>query len=82
MAKCWKVPATRSRRGQVIGKAHYRYGLDFSVHDIGVILSGFVVPSHYTSPWKIHTVDPFDYFAEPLRSQLLVKNARTAEPRG
>ena len=75
-------PAIPVKAGQVIGKAHYRYSLDFSVQDIAVILGGFVVPSHYTSPSKIHTVDPFDYFAEPLRSQLLEKNARTAEPRG
>ncbi len=75
-------PAIPVKAGQVIGKAHYRYSLDFSVHDISVILSGFMVPSHYTSAWKIHTMDPFDYFAEPLRSQLLEKNARTAEPRG
>jgi hypothetical protein len=57
-------------------------GLDWSVHDAGVILSGFVVPEHYVSePWKIHTVDPFQFYEEPLRSDLLSKVVRKVEPR-
>jgi hypothetical protein len=32
-------------------------------------------------PWKIHTVDLFASFKEPLRSQLLAKNPRSARPR-
>jgi hypothetical protein len=68
--------------GQVIGKVRPG-GIDFSVHDTRLTLEGFVVPSRYDGEvWKIHTADPFDYFVEPLRSQLLEKNLRTAEPRG
>jgi hypothetical protein len=68
--------------GQVIGKVRPG-GIDFSVHDIAVTLSGFAVPSRYDGEaWKIHTVDIFDYFVEPLRAQLLEKNLRTVEPRG
>ena len=41
------------------------------------------MPSHYQrEAWKIYTVDPYSYFAEPLRSQILAKSPRTAEPRG
>ncbi|MDO8481185.1 MAG: hypothetical protein Q7S65_05235 [Nanoarchaeota archaeon] len=56
--------------------------LDLSVNYDKVTL-GFIVPEHYASePWKIHTVDPFDYFKEPDKSALLAKNVRQAESRG
>ena len=57
--------------------------VDFMVHDTEVILPGFVVPEHYEGePWKVHTVDPFDYYEEPVRSQLLSRNPRTVQPYG
>ena len=66
--------------GEVLGTAT---SFDFSLHDEDVTLTGFVVPAHYErEPWKIHTVDPFDYFAPELKAQLLEKNVRVAEPRG
>lgn len=69
--------------GQVIGQIRGGHGLDFGVVNTDATLSGFVVPEHYFfEPWKIHTVDPFDYYDEPLRSQLLEKNPRTAVPLG
>ena len=68
--------------GQVIGRVGGQ-GIDFSVHDNRHPSSGFAVSSHYDGePWKIYTVDPFDYFAEPLRSLLRAKSPRTAEPVG
>jgi hypothetical protein len=55
--------------------------LDWSVHDSEITLQGFVVPQHYESePWKIHTVDPFPFYGEPLRSILKSKVLRTVEP--
>jgi len=58
-------------------------GFDFSVHDNAVVLPGFVNPASYVAePWKIHTVDPYDYFEEPVRSQLLTRNLRQVEPLG
>jgi len=72
--------AIKVEAGEVIGKAR---SFDFSVHNEEIRLKGFVVPAHYVGEgWKIHTVDPFDYFAEPLRSTLLEKDLRTALPRG
>ena len=66
--------------GQVIGTAGG--SLDFSAHDTEEWLS-FVVPEHYFGEeWKIYTVDPFDYFTEPVRSQLLEQNVRKVEPFG
>lgn len=69
------------KAGESIGKFGSQ-SFDWSVHDANVVLTGFVVPEHYYSePWKIHTVDPFDYYAEPMRSELLAKVIRQTEPR-
>ncbi|MBI2102412.1 hypothetical protein HYT55_01115 [Candidatus Woesearchaeota archaeon] len=68
------------KAGELLGRAN---AFDFSVHNKDVLLSGFSTPSNYESEsWKIHTVDLFDYVVEPVRSQILAKNPRTAEPRG
>ena len=68
------------KSGQKIGKANV---LDFSLHNNNEFLVGFIVPEHYNrEPWKIHTVDPFDYFVEPIKSQLLEKSLREVEPYG
>ncbi len=57
--------------------------MDFMVHDAEVTLPGFVDPDSYDQePWKIHTLDPFDFYEEPLRSQVLAFNPRTTEPVG
>ncbi len=70
------------KKGQLIGKIGGQT-LDLSVNYDKVTLKGFIVPEHYAGEsWKIHTVDPFDYFEEPYRSQLLEKNIRTALPLG
>lgn len=66
--------------GELIGRAP---GFDFSVHNDEITLKGFIVPENYIfESWKIHTVDMFEHFAEPVRSQLLDKNIRQKEPRG
>ncbi len=67
--------------GEVIGRKDH-YSFDFSVHDTQKSLTGFVFPEHYGEVWKIHTVDPFDYFSEPLATQLREKSLRSAEPMG
>ena len=70
------------KKGQLLGKIGGQT-LDLSVNYNKVQLPGFIVPEHYNGEfWKIHTVDPFDYFEEPSKSQLLTKNIRMAEPRG
>jgi hypothetical protein len=68
------------KAGQLVGRIGAQT-LDFGAYDYNVTLAGFVVPEHYDyEPWKVHTVDPFPYFDEPLRSQLLAKALRTLEP--
>lgn len=73
-------PNIKLGAGEVIGRSN---GFDFSVHNKEFKLSGFVIPEHYSQePWKIHTVDMFGNFPEPMRSQLLAKNVRQRNPRG
>ena len=69
--------------GKVIGKIGGQT-LDLGVVNSEVTLAGFVFPAHYNilEPWKIHTVDPFDYMDEPLRTQLLALDRRTVAPLG
>jgi len=74
-------PKVKVKEGEVFGSIGVGK-VDFSVIDANVILPGFVNPSAYSEKWKIHTVDTFDYFEEPIRSELLKKNIRTVEPFG
>ena len=75
-----RIPVTG---GEIIAYDGGTAGFDFSVHDARVILPGFVRPETYeVEPWKIHTIDPYDVFVEPVRSQLLAKNVRQVEPLG
>ncbi len=57
--------------------------LDYSLIDYNKTLSGILNPSRFiTQPWRIHCMDPFDYFEEPFRSQLLELNIRNEVPFG
>lgn len=72
-----KVPV---KEGQVIGKIGGQT-LDFAVWDMDVTLKGFVNPKSYEEErWKIHTVDPLDYYTDDLKKQALSKYIRTAPP--
>ncbi len=68
------------KAGQLVGRIGAQT-LDFGAYDYEVTLPGFVVPSHYTEPWKVHTVDPFPFFPEGVRDGLLKKMLRQAAPR-
>lgn len=72
------------RAGEVIGKTGASsQGLDFWVADLRTLVPDLVVPQHYErEPWRLYVIDPFSLFSEPLRSQLLAKSMRLAEPRG
>jgi len=74
-------PRVKVKEGEVFGSIGIGK-VDFSVIDANVLLPGFNDPSIYDEKWKPYTMDTFDYFKEPLRSQLLEKNMRTAEPLG
>ncbi len=66
--------------GELIG--YYKNNIDFNLIDEEATLSGFVVPEHYAvEPSKIHIVpNTYEYFNEPVRSKLIEKSVRTAEP--
>ena len=71
------------KAGQQIGEVE-GFGLfGMLTVDTNVNLPGFVTPEIYEGePWKTHSVAPFDYFVEPIKGQLLAKNARKVEPVG
>ena len=60
------------KAGQPIGKVGLQT-FDFALVDAATTRKGFVVAERFLDrdPWKMHTVDPFDYVEEPLKSQLL-----------
>jgi hypothetical protein len=69
------------KAGQLLGYVGGQT-LDFGVYDYSYTLPGFINPNAYNrEPWKVHTVDPFQYFLEPTRDQLLKKMIRKVEPR-
>jgi hypothetical protein len=56
---------------------------DYSLHDDTVTLAGFQIPEHYSGEsWKVHTVDPFDYWSDEVVAAYLAKNVRQVEPYG
>jgi hypothetical protein len=63
------------KAGQVIGRVSGESLLDLGACDARVRLRGFVNPARYPES-TLHTVSPLSLFAEPLRSQLLVKVRR------
>lgn len=70
------------KAGQVVGRVRGR-SLDVALIDTETRLKGLLTPrlyGHYA--WRLHVVDPFDYFGEPLKGELLRLNERTVEPRG
>ncbi len=77
----WAKVEMKVTEGELVGRIGGQT-LDFAVFDYTKQLPGFIVPEHYLAEsWKIHVVDPFQYFKEPVRSQLLALNPRQAEPR-
>lgn len=64
--------------GELLG--YYKTNMDYNLVDEEIILKGFVVPEHYNELWKIHVPNTYDYFNEPVRSRLIEKSVRTAEP--
>ena len=69
------------KAGEVIGYVGEQ-SLDFGVYNYSNPLN-FINPEAYESvePWKIYTDDPFLYFADDVRENLLKKMMRRSEPR-
>ena len=66
--------------GEVIGR--YGGSVDYNIADEDVILSFVNLESYENEVWKIHCADPFNYFNEPIKSQMIEKCLRTEEPFG
>ena len=76
-------PRIPVKAGQKIGTAAAFDFVGMVTVDADVTLSGYSRPESYDGQlWRLHAVSPFDYFEEPLRTQLYDKIPRTAEPRG
>lgn len=69
------------KAGEVIGYVGEQ-SLDFGVYNYNNPLD-FINPEAYESlePWKIYTDDPFLYFPDDIRGNLLKKMMRRVEPR-
>ena len=70
------------KKGEVIGHIGGQT-LDFAVWDLSKPLKGFInFASDYASaePWKDFTAPPTDYFDGSVKSQVIAKYIRTAQP--
>ena len=66
--------------GEIIGS--YSGSVDYNIVDEDVELP-FINPASYEQePWKIHCPDPFDYFNDEIKNQMIEKCLRTADPIG
>jgi len=65
--------------GELIG--YYATNVDYNLVDAEVTLDGFVIPEHYSGEaWKIHVPNTYDYFNEPVKSQIIAISLRSVEP--
>jgi hypothetical protein len=66
--------------GEIIGR--YSGSVDYNIVDEDVILP-FINPESYEQePWKIHCPDPFEYFNDEIKNQMIGKCLRSADPIG
>jgi hypothetical protein len=66
--------------GEILG--WYGGSVDYNIVDENVVL-GFVNPDSYLhESWKIHCPDPFDYFNESIKNNMVEKCLRTRDPIG
>jgi len=70
------------REGEVVGTILFGQSLDYNILYTQASPKQWVFPEHYTELGKKFIVDPFDYYIEPVKSQLLGKNLRSALPVG
>ena len=68
------------KAGEVIG--WYDNSVDFNVVDNAITINLIEPESYKYFPYRLHIQDPFNYFNEPLKRQLIAKSLRTAKPEG
>jgi len=75
-----RIPITS---GQKIGTSSAFGMLGMITIDTRVTNTGLIKPESYTGQnWRYHAVAPFEYFTEPLKTQIYEKVPRTADPQG
>ena len=75
-----KYPTIEVQQGQVIGYVSAFSALDMGLHDLE-INNGFCYPENFGFELR-YAADIFDYFNEPVKSQLKATSIRPEEPRG
>lgn len=68
------------KAGEIIG--WYKNNVDFNVVDKEITINLIEPESYKSVPDRLNIQDPFNYFNEPLKSQLIAKSLRTAKPEG
>ncbi len=71
------VPVTA---GEIIGR--FDNNVDFNVVDQSITINLIEPASYKNDPNRIHIQDPFNYFNVPIKSQLIAKSLRSAQPEG
>ncbi len=70
------------KKGDLLGRIGGQT-LDLSINYNNFTLSGFINPESYAGEdWKIHTVDPFDFWDKETKEKLMEKNIRKVPPYG
>lgn len=69
------------KAGEIIG--WYDNNVDFNFVDKAITIK-LIEPESYkdSNPFRLYVQDPFNYFNEPIKSQLIAKSLRTAKPEG
>lgn len=71
------------KAGQALGTVEGLGLLGMVTVDLRQTNAGYLNPTSYEGEnWRVHSVAPFEYFSEPVKSQLYQKLVRIAEPRG
>lgn len=72
------------KAGEKIGTSTQWGTIGILIVDTKVPNTDYANPESYadSQPWRMYGVNAFDYFEEPLKSQMFGKVTRTAEPRG
>lgn len=68
------------KAGEIIG--WYDNSVDFNVADTAITVNLVEPKSYKHFPQRLHIQDPFNYFNEPIKSQLIAKSLRAAKPEG
>ena len=80
----WKHVRIPIKEGEIVGE-EAGISLDYSVMYTGAPAKKWVVPEHYKTsgePGKKFVIDPFDYYKELIKNQLMEKNVRKVKPYG